>query len=79
MYKPILLVIAGCNGSGKSSFSHILAEDNFSPFDSDLHYLHSHRFMNTVTQFFKKHRNEIIVGALVFILLIFIDLLKSFL
>lgn len=40
MSKPILLVIAGCNGSGKSSFSNILAEDNFSPFDYDLHYLH---------------------------------------
>jgi predicted ABC-type ATPase len=43
MYKPILLVIAGCNGSGKSSFSHILAEDNFSPFDYDLHYLQHYR------------------------------------
>ncbi len=43
MSKPILLVIAGCNRSGKSSFSHILAEDNFSPFDYDLHYLQHYR------------------------------------
>ncbi len=43
MSKPILLVIAGCNGSGKSSFSRILADDNFSPFDYDLHYLEHYR------------------------------------
>jgi predicted ABC-type ATPase len=35
MSKPILLVIAGCNGSGKSSFSKLIAPDNFLPFDYD--------------------------------------------
>ncbi|MEN9345510.1 MAG: hypothetical protein RLZZ60_979 [Bacteroidota bacterium] len=43
MSKPILLVIAGCNGSGKSSFSSILAADNFQPFDYDIHYLNHYR------------------------------------
>lgn len=39
MSKPILLVIAGCNGSGKSTFSKLLAPGNFLPFDYDLHFL----------------------------------------
>jgi predicted ABC-type ATPase len=39
MSKPILLVIAGCNGSGKSSFSKLLATAAFEPFDYDYHYL----------------------------------------
>ena len=39
MSKPILLVIAGCNGSGKSSFSRLLAAEDFEPFDYDFHYL----------------------------------------
>jgi predicted ABC-type ATPase len=48
MFKPILLVIAGCNGSGKSSFSRILAEENFTPFDYDLHYLeHYHNLFDS--------------------------------
>jgi len=39
MSKPILLVIAGCNGSGKSSFSKLIAPDNFLPFDYDFYFL----------------------------------------
>jgi adenylate kinase family enzyme len=39
MSKPILLIIAGCNGSGKSTFSKMLATADFEPFDSDFHYL----------------------------------------
>jgi signal recognition particle GTPase len=30
MSKPVLLIIAGCNGSGKSTFPKPLAPDNFS-------------------------------------------------
>lgn len=40
MSKPILLVIGGCNGSGKSSFSKLLATADFEPFDYDYQYLH---------------------------------------
>ena len=39
MSKPILLVIAGCNGSGKSTFSKLLAPGEFIPFDYDIHFL----------------------------------------
>jgi len=39
MSRPILLVIAGCNGSGKSTFSKKLGAGNFDPFDYDLNYL----------------------------------------
>lgn len=39
MPKPILLIIAGCNGSGKSTFSKPLAPDNFIPFDYDYQFL----------------------------------------
>lgn len=39
MSKPVLLVIGGCNGSGKSSFSKLLATADFEPFDYDYHYL----------------------------------------
>lgn len=39
MSKPVLLIIAGCNGSGKSTFSKPLAPDNFTPFDYDFHFL----------------------------------------
>jgi predicted ABC-type ATPase len=35
MSKPVLLIIAGCNGSGKSTFPKPLAPDNFTPFDYD--------------------------------------------
>lgn len=35
--------------------------------------------MNKVSQFFKKYRNEIIVGVIVFLFLIFRDVIKSFL
>lgn len=39
MSEPTLLVIAGCNGSGKSSFSRSLVPTGFQPFDYDIHYL----------------------------------------
>jgi predicted ABC-type ATPase len=39
MSKPILIVIAGCNGSGKSTFSKLLTPVNFTPFDYDFHFL----------------------------------------
>lgn len=39
MAKPVLLVIAGCNGSGKSTFSDVLADSKFSPFDYDKYFL----------------------------------------
>lgn len=45
MSKPILLVIAGCNGSGKSTFSKPLSPDNFTPFDYDLQFL---KFYNSL-------------------------------
>lgn len=39
MDKPTLLVIAGCNGSGKSSFSKALSPNNTVVFDYDKVYL----------------------------------------
>ena len=33
------MVIAGCNGSGKSTFSKLLAPGDFLPFDYDFHFL----------------------------------------
>ncbi|MBL4625534.1 MAG: zeta toxin family protein [Flavobacteriales bacterium] len=39
MSNPILLVIAGCNGSGKSSFSNVLTPEDLLPFDYDIHFL----------------------------------------
>ena len=38
MSEPTLLVVAGCNGSGKSSFSKLLAP-GFLPFDYDIRFL----------------------------------------
>lgn len=35
--------------------------------------------MNKLSQFVKKYRNEIIVGVIVFLFLIFRDVIKSFL
>ena len=45
MSKPVLLVIAGCNGSGKSTFSKLLSPDNFIPFDYDFQFL---KFYNSL-------------------------------
>ena len=39
MSEPTLLVVAGCNGSGKSSFSKLLVSPDFQPFDYDVHFL----------------------------------------
>ena len=39
MDKPLLLVIAGCNGSGKSSFASALTPAKTSSFDYDKEYL----------------------------------------
>ncbi len=39
MSEPTLLIIAGCNGSGKSSFSKSLVPAGFTPFDYDIQYL----------------------------------------
>ncbi|MFD3274723.1 zeta toxin family protein [Aquirufa echingensis] len=44
MHNPRLLVIAGCNGSGKSSFSKFLVpSSNTIPFDYDSHFLSHYR------------------------------------
>ncbi len=44
MHKPRLLVIAGCNGSGKSSFSQYLVPSNsIVPFDYDSRFLSRYR------------------------------------
>ncbi len=39
MHKPTLLIIAGCNGSGKSSFSRALTSNNTSAYDYDIIFL----------------------------------------
>lgn len=39
MANPILLVIAGCNGAGKSSFSGVIAPETVTPFDYDKQFL----------------------------------------
>jgi len=39
MSEPTLLIVAGCNGSGKSSFSRSLVPLDFSPFDYDAYFL----------------------------------------
>ena len=39
MYEPGLLVIAGCNGSGKSTYSQLLGAPDYVPFDYDKCYL----------------------------------------
>jgi predicted ABC-type ATPase len=42
MLKPQLLVIAACNGSGKSSYSKILSPDGIDVFEYDKYYLKIH-------------------------------------
>lgn len=39
MSKPQLLVVAGCNGSGKSTYSKSLSPNGVIPFDYDKHFL----------------------------------------
>lgn len=39
MSEPTLLIVAGCNGSGKSSFSKLLVPPGFLPFDYDFQFL----------------------------------------
>ena len=39
MSKPQLLVFAGCNGSGKSTYSKSLSLNGVIPFDYDKHFL----------------------------------------
>ena len=39
MDNPTLLVIAGCNGLVKSSFSNVLTSDGVVAFDYDIHFL----------------------------------------
>jgi predicted ABC-type ATPase len=43
MSDPTLLVVAGCNGSGKSTFSRLLVNPDYLPFDYDLHFLKFYR------------------------------------
>jgi predicted ABC-type ATPase len=39
MQQPSLIIIAGCNGSGKSTYSKILVDDSIIPFDYDKNFL----------------------------------------
>ena len=43
MAKPVLTVVAGCNGSGKSSFSSALTPSNTLVFDYDKEFLRIHK------------------------------------
>lgn len=43
MSKPTLLVVAGCNGSGKSTYSKLLVSSTFTPFDYDSYFLTYYR------------------------------------
>lgn len=38
MSQPVLTIVAGCNGSGKSTFSHALVKEGVIPFDYDKRY-----------------------------------------
>jgi len=53
MNNPTLLVVAGCNGAGKSSFSKTVAGKNIIPFDYDLHFL---KIYNSIMDFELKDR-----------------------
>lgn len=46
MNKPVLTVIAGCNGSGKSSFSKAVSPENTPSFDYDKEFLKIYRSMS---------------------------------
>ncbi len=54
MAKPTLLVIAGCNGAGKSSYSKAFTQDGYLPFDYDHYFLsfykglHQSEFQDTM-------------------------------
>ncbi len=43
MSDPVLMVVAGCNGSGKSSFSKLLVPADFLPFDYDYYFLKNYQ------------------------------------
>lgn len=47
MSEPTRLIVAGCNGSGKSSFSRLLAS-GFEPFDYDLQYLRFYKSLRDI-------------------------------
>jgi len=53
MSKPTLLIVAGCNGSGKSSFSKALSPNNSFPYDYDLVFLN---FYNSLIDIELKER-----------------------
>lgn len=44
MQQPCLIIIAGCNGAGKSTYSKIIAK-NIIPFDFDKRFLNRYRSM----------------------------------
>jgi predicted ABC-type ATPase len=44
MQQPCLIIIAGCNGAGKSTYSKIIAKNNI-PFDFDKRFLNRYRSM----------------------------------
>ena len=39
MQQPVLTLIAGCNGAGKSTYSRLFVEEGIEPFDYDKIYL----------------------------------------
>ena len=44
MQQPCLRIFAGCNGSGKSTYSHVFSQDAF-PFDFDKRFLERYKSM----------------------------------
>lgn len=48
MPKPYLIIVAGCNGAGKSTFSKTYVEDGFIPFDTDKRFLENYRSLQNI-------------------------------